>query len=86
MTDPKGWFLASNALDHHDTAAALDRAVAGQLGEALAADLATGLARAGYALVRLDEAAELMHDLTEQVDATLASRRDGPGFLDREED
>lgn len=86
MTDPNGWFLASQALDHHDTASALDRCVQGQLGEALAEELAAELARAGYALVRLDKAAELMHDLTEQVDATLASRREGPGFLDRKED
>ena len=53
-SDPQAWFLSSQALDHHDTAAALDRSVQGELGEALASDLASGLARAGYALVRVE--------------------------------
>jgi hypothetical protein len=75
-SDPTGWFLASQALDHHATVQALDSAVQGQLGEALADDLAAGLARAGYALVRLDQRAEVTQDLTAQVDAFLARKED----------
>lgn len=75
MTDPN-WLSTCQALDHHDTATALDRSVQGQLGEALAEELAAGLARTGYALVRTDQRDEGKHH-TEQ---------DGPGFLDREED
>lgn len=87
-TDPNGWFLTSQALDHHDVVAALDRAVAGQLGEALAGDLAAGLARTGYALVRIEGTATgpVVHDLTEAVNANLIDPSEAPGFLARTED
>ena len=52
-TDLNGWRLTGQALDHHETTVALDSAVSGQLGEVLAGDLATELARSGYALVRI---------------------------------
>lgn len=63
-TDPNGWFLTSQALDQKDTATALAAALPNEddlpidLGDPaercnLADDLAIGLARAGYALVRL---------------------------------
>jgi hypothetical protein len=48
--DP-AWSVTAQALDHHDTVAALDKAVGGQLGEALAEDVAAGLARLGYVLM-----------------------------------
>ncbi|AAT36818.1 Pas70 [Actinoplanes phage phiAsp2] len=59
-TNHEGWSSTCDALDHHGTVTALDRAVSGQLGEALAEDLAAGLARDGYALVRIDKAPEFL--------------------------
>lgn len=87
-TDPNGWFLTSQALDHRATVAALDHAVQGQLGEALAEDLAAGLARTGYALVQIEGTATsaVVHDLTEAVNAKLIEPGDAPGFLARTED
>lgn len=95
-TDPQQWFLASQALDHHDTVSALTAALPGNpLGTLSLADeaehVAAGLARMGYALVRLSEivpeVAGLVRDLTEQVDAAMADRRnEEPGFLARKED
>lgn len=71
--DP-AWSVTAQALDHHDTVAALDRAVAGQLGEALAEDLAAGLARLGYVLMPINGGAALAADLGAQVDAQLQER------------
>lgn len=53
--DP-AWSVTARALDFRDTVAALDRAVSGQLGEALAEDVASGLARLGYVLMPMDPA------------------------------
>lgn len=83
-SDPNGWFLTSQALDHHATADALDEAmpVAYRTTEeypdkrAVAEHLAAELGRAGYALVRLDDRAEVTQDLTAQVDAFLARKED----------
>jgi hypothetical protein len=62
-TDPNGWFLTSQALDHRATVEALTGAVPPWLAPDIAStpeglelavsDIVTGLARAGYALVRL---------------------------------
>jgi hypothetical protein len=71
--DP-AWSVTAQALDHHDTVAALDKAVGGQLGEALASDVAAGLARLGIVLMPINGGAELAADLTGQVDALLQER------------
>lgn len=79
MTDlPDAWLLARNALDHHDTvsalAAGLEPLVADESGEVvgeLSTRLAERLGRAGYALVRLDQSAELTTDLVAQIDQHL---------------
>lgn len=74
-TDPNGWFLASQALDHRATVEALTGAVPPWLAPDIAStpeglelavsDIVTGLARAGYALVRLTPAqGERTEDLT----------------------
>jgi molybdopterin biosynthesis enzyme len=83
--DDPAWTVTARALDHHDTVAALDRAVAGQLGEALAEDVAAGLARAGIVLVPMDGGAALAHDLTVQVDAHLAEEAATSWFGRRED-
>lgn len=82
--DP-AWSVTARALDHHDTVAALDRAVAGQLGEALAEDVAAGLARLGYVLMPMDGRAEITADLTAQVDAHLAEEAAVSWFGRRED-
>ena len=74
-TDPNGWFLASQALDHRATVEALTSAVPPWLAPDIAStpeglelavsDIVTGLARAGYALVRLTpDQGERTQDLT----------------------
>jgi hypothetical protein len=70
--DP-AWTVTARALDHRDTVAALDRAVSGQLGEALAEDVAAGLARLGYVLMPMDGGA-LRADLDSQVDSALREK------------
>jgi hypothetical protein len=82
--DPTGWFLTSQALDHHAGVLALTEAAPEAVAYAddpaartgLAEHLATELARAGYALVRLTPEAEITQDLTAQVDAFLARKED----------
>lgn len=95
-TDPNGWFLTSQALDHHATVAALDEAmpVAYRTVEeypdkhSVAEFLAAHLARAGYALVQIEGTATtaVVHDLTEAVDKHLMDPSTAPGFLARTED
>lgn len=61
-TDPNGWFLTSQALDHRETVEALTGAIPAWLSPDIAStpeglelavsDIVTELARAGYALVR----------------------------------
>lgn len=67
-TDPNGWFLASQALDHHETVGALVSAMRPARmthDQELAEIVTTELARAGYALVRLTPAqGERAEDLT----------------------
>ncbi len=77
-TDPTGWFLTSQALDHHALVDVLTEAMQAVTSDelALAEDTATELGRRGYALVRLTPEAELTHDLTSQVDAFLARKED----------
>lgn len=83
-SDPNGWFLTSQALDHHGTVDALDEAMPAAYRttveypdkRAVADELAASLARLGYALVRLDDRAEVTQDLTAQVDAFLARKED----------
>lgn len=64
-TDPHGWFLASQALDHRDTVAAIKDAMPYDRSDQrlslnipderreIANDIAAELARSGYALVKL---------------------------------
>lgn len=95
-TDPTGWFLTSQALDHHDSAAALAEVAPESVAYAddpaarlnLAEHLAAGLARTGYALVRIEGTATgpVVHDLTEAVETNLIDPSEAPGFLARKED
>lgn len=89
-TDPNGWFLTSQALDHHATVAAVLAALPEWLsGDEKTADaLAGSLARAGYALVQIEGTATstVVHDLTQAVEANLIDPSDAPGFLARKED
>lgn len=95
-TDPNGWFLTSQALDHHGTVAALVLAAPESIAYAddpaavqhLAEHLATELARAGYALVQIEGTATgaVVHDLTEAVNTHLIDPSTEPGFLARTED
>lgn len=77
--DSPAWLVARSALDHHDTVAALDRAVSGQLGEALAEDVARGLTRLGLVLVPLNPGGP------ETVDEKLADEA-AAGWFGREQD
>lgn len=83
--DPNGWFLASQALDHRDTVAALISAlIESDAGEVLnvqttanlARDMAAELARAGIGLVRIQPRAGLARDMTDQVDHFLSREKD----------
>lgn len=93
MTDPQGWFLASHALDHHETVTTLATVTPESIAYAddpaarltLAEHLATELGRAGYGLVRLTPEPTLTHDLTAQVDAHLAEEA-ATSWFGREED
>jgi hypothetical protein len=84
-TDPNGWFLASQALDHRETVAALTGALpkgledefsyrdADSIYASIAGDLAAELARAGYALVRITPA---QHERTEDLSPFLSRKED----------
>jgi len=74
-TDPNGWFLASQALDHRATVEALAAALPEWTADGysystdgrpdLAASQAASLARSGYALVRLTpDQGERTEDMT----------------------
>lgn len=85
-TDPNGWFLTSQALDHHALVDVLTEAMPEETRDGfrdveiprrtVAEELATELGRRGYALVRLTPETELTNDLTSQVDAFLARKED----------
>lgn len=82
-TDPNGWFLTSQALDHRETVEALTAAIppwlAPDIGttpeglELAVSDIVTGLARAGYALVRITPA---QHERTEDLTPFLSRKED----------
>lgn len=80
-TDPNGWFLASQALDHREATAALSDAlgtipdilVPDMSSQDLANELAAELARAGYALVRITPA---QHERTEDLTPFLSRKED----------
>jgi hypothetical protein len=85
-TDPNGWFLASQALDHKETVKALSSAIPdtvhdgfreygleGPVRNNMADDMAIELARAGFALVQLTPGRENRAD-------------DLSSFLSRKED
>lgn len=70
-TDPNGWFLTSQALDHKETSRALAAAIPdtvhdgfreysleGSVRDDMADDMAIELARAGFALVQLTPSRE----------------------------
>jgi hypothetical protein len=84
-TDPRSWFLTSQALDHHATAAALEEAInsTGTPVSGLAEPLASELAALGYALVHIDgEHGDLpVMAMDIQIDGPAV-----PGFLDRRKD
>jgi hypothetical protein len=85
-TDPNGWYLTSQALDHHALVDVLTQAMPEEVRDGfrdveiprgtVAEHLATELGRQGYALVQLTAEAEPTHDLTSQVDAFLARKED----------
>jgi hypothetical protein len=85
-TDPNGWFLTSQALDHRETVAALTGALRSTAGEDIvlmaldpvateqfASGLSATLARAGYALVRITPA---QHERTEDLSPFLSRKED----------
>lgn len=84
-TDPNGWFLASQALDHRETVAALATALPDTIMDgfreidlegskkSVAGDLAAELARAGFALVRITPA---QHERTEDLSPFLSRKED----------
>jgi hypothetical protein len=85
-TDPNGWFLTSQALDHRETVAALATALRSTAGEDIvlmaldpvateqfASGLSATLARAGYALVRITPA---QHERTEDLSPFLSRKED----------
>jgi hypothetical protein len=82
-TDPNGWFLTSQALDHRETVAALTSTLPEWSGDGyapsedgrpdLASFQATELARAGYALVRLTPG---QHERTEDLSPFLSRKED----------
>lgn len=85
-TDPNGWFLTSQALDHRETVTALAAALPDTIMDGfrdteldqgvkrdVADDVAVSLARAGYALVRITPA---QHERTEDLTPFLSRKED----------
>lgn len=84
-TDPESWFLASQALDHHEAVAVLAAALPEMIMDgfrevgledskkSVADDLAATLAREGYALVRLTPQ---RHERTEDLTPFLSRKED----------
>lgn len=82
-SDPQSWFLTSQALDHRETVAALTSAIPAWLAPDLAStpeglelavsEIVTGLARNGFALVRLSPG---QHERTEDLTPFLTRKED----------
>lgn len=74
-TDPNGWFLASQALDHRETVKVFTSELPGvePFDDETAHSLVSSLARAGYALVRITPA---QHERTEDLTPFLSRKED----------
>jgi hypothetical protein len=85
-TDPQGWFLTSQALDHRETIAALAAALPdviydgfrsteldSEIKKDVADDMAIDLARAGFALVRITPG---QHERTQDLSPFLSRKED----------